>query len=82
MANPQVIFFMATLRSMVDQHTSTSSQRICLELLKEGRIAEHLRGLIKAYRIRRDAAIAALEQYAPDEVYWTKPAVGYYIWVS
>ena len=41
-----------------------------------------LPSLIKAYRIRRDAAIAALEQYAPDEVYWTVPAGGYYIWVS
>ena len=81
-ADPHVINRLAALRRMVDQHTSTSSQRICLELLKEGRIAEHLRGLIKAYRIRRDAAIAALEQYAPDEVYWTVPAGGYYIWVS
>ena len=81
-ADPHVINRLAALRRMVDQHTSTSSQRICLELLKEGRIAEHLRGLIKAYRIRRDAAIAALEQYAPDEVYWTMPAGGYYIWVS
>ena len=81
-ADPHVINRLAALRRMVDQHTSTSSQRICLELLKEGRIAEHLRGLIKAYRIRRDAAIAALERYAPDEVYWTMPAGGYYIWVS
>ena len=81
-ADPHVINRLAALRRMVDQHTSTSSQRICLELLKEGRVAEHLRGLIKAYRIRRDAAIAALEQYAPDEVYWTMPAGGYYIWVS
>ena len=75
-ADPHVINRLAALRRMVDQHTSTSSQRICLELLKEGRVAEHLRGLIKAYRIRRDAAIAALEQYAPDEVYWTVPAGG------
>ena len=81
-ADPHVINRLAALRRMVDQHTSTSSQRICLELLKEGRVAEHLRGLIKAYRIRRDAAIAALERYAPDEVYWTVPAGGYYIWVS
>lgn len=50
--------------------------------LKKAGVAEHLRGLIKAYRIRRDAAIAALERYAPDEVYWTVPAGGYYIWVS
>ena len=81
-ADPHVINRLAALRRMVDQHTSTSSQRICLELLKEGRVAEHLRGLIKTYRIRRDAAIAALERYAPDEVYWTVPAGGYYIWVS
>ena len=52
MADPHVINRLAALRRMVDQHTSTSSQRICLELLKEGRVAEHLRGLIKAYRIR------------------------------
>ena len=46
-ADPHVINRLAALRRMVDQHTSTSSQRICLELLKEGRVAEHLRGLIK-----------------------------------
>ena len=34
-ADPHVINRLAALRRMVDQHTSTSSQRICLELLKE-----------------------------------------------
>ncbi|OZG60465.1 GntR family transcriptional regulator [Bifidobacterium myosotis] len=81
-ADPHVIGRLAALRRMVDQHTSTSSQRICLELLKEGRIAEHIRTLTVSYRHRRDTAIAALKEYAPAGMRWTTPEGGYYIWVS
>ena len=81
-ADPHVINRLAALRRMVDQHTSTSSQRICLELLKEGRIAEHIQTLTDSYRRRRDNAIAALQRFAPDGVRWTVPAGGYYIWLS
>ncbi|PJM76900.1 PLP-dependent aminotransferase family protein [Bifidobacterium felsineum] len=81
-ADPHVINRLAALRRMVDQHTSTSSQRICLELLKEGRIAEHVKTLTIAYRKRRDTAVAALEQYARDGMSWNVPEGGYYIWVT
>ncbi|PLS29124.1 PLP-dependent aminotransferase family protein [Bifidobacterium parmae] len=81
-ADPHVIARLAALRRMVDQHTSTSSQRICLELLKEGRIAGHVRDLTAAYRRRRDTAVAALERHAPQGMRWTVPQGGYYIWVS
>ncbi|KFI52469.1 PLP-dependent aminotransferase family protein [Bifidobacterium biavatii] len=81
-ADPHVIARLAALRRMVDQHTSTSSQRICLELLREGRIAAHVRNLTAAYRARRDAAVRALKRYAPDGMRWTAPEGGYYIWVT
>ncbi|WP_425350849.1 PLP-dependent aminotransferase family protein [Bifidobacterium colobi] len=81
-ADPHVIDRLAALRRMVDQHTSTSSQRICLELLKEGRIAEHVETLTAAYRGRRDAAVAALERYAVQGMTWNVPEGGYYIWVT
>ncbi|NEG88411.1 PLP-dependent aminotransferase family protein [Bifidobacterium aerophilum] len=81
-ADPHVIARLAALRRMVDQHTSTSSQRICLELLREGRIAAHVRGLTGAYRARRDAAVRALERYAPDGMRWNVPEGGYYVWVA
>ena len=81
-ADSHVIGRLAALRRMVDQHTSTSSQRICLELLKEGRIAEHIRTLTVSYRHRRDAAIASLQEYAPEGMRWTTPEGGYYIWAS
>ncbi|TPF79933.1 MULTISPECIES: PLP-dependent aminotransferase family protein [unclassified Bifidobacterium] len=81
-ADPHVIGRLAALRRMVDQHTSTSSQRICLELLKEGRIAEHVRALVVSYRRRRDTAVAVLRRYASDGMDWIVPEGGYYIWVS
>lgn len=81
-ADPHVINRLAGLRRMVDQHTSTSSQRICLELLKEGRIAEHVRTLTDAYRERRNTAVAALERFAPAGMHWTVPEGGYYIWAA
>ena len=81
-ADPHVIARLAALRRMVDQHTSTSSQRICLELLKEGRIAGHVRDLTAAYRRRRDETVAALERYAPRGMRWSVPQGGYYVWVA
>ncbi|MBW3092032.1 PLP-dependent aminotransferase family protein [Bifidobacterium sp. 82T10] len=81
-ADPHVIARLAALRRMVDQHTSTSSQRICLELLREGRIAAHVRALTVAYRARRDAAVRSLERFAPSGMSWIVPEGGYYIWVA
>ncbi|MBW3091076.1 PLP-dependent aminotransferase family protein [Bifidobacterium miconisargentati] len=81
-ADPHVISRLAGLRRMVDQHTSTSSQRICLELLKEGRIAEHVRTLTAAYGKRRNAAVEALERFASAGTHWTVPEGGYYLWVA
>ena len=81
-ADPHVIARLAALRRMVDQHTSTSSQRICLELLKEGRIAGHVASLAAAYRTRRDTVLGALERYAPQGARWTHPQGGYYVWIT
>ncbi|PST46685.1 GntR family transcriptional regulator [Bifidobacterium callitrichos] len=81
-ADPHVIARLAALRRMVDQHTSTSSQRICLELLKEGRIAGHVASLAAAYRMRRDVTLDALERYMPHGMRWTRPQGGYYIWAT
>jgi 2-aminoadipate transaminase len=50
-------------------------------------LAQHdWKGQIKtyqeAYRDRRDAMVAALEQYLPPGCRWTHPAGGFYIWLT
>jgi 2-aminoadipate transaminase len=36
----------------------------------------------EAYRERRDATLAALEQHLPDGCRWTRPDGGFYVWVT
>ncbi len=41
-----------------------------------------LDGLVAVYRSRRDAAVEALEAHFPPGSSWTRPAGGFYIWVT
>ena len=41
----------------------------------------HVDWLRGQYRARRDVALAALEEYMPAGVSWTRPAGGYFIWL-
>jgi DNA-binding transcriptional MocR family regulator len=50
-------------------------------------LAQHdWKGQIKnyqeAYRVRRDAMLAALPQYLPAGCQWTRPAGGFYVWLT
>jgi DNA-binding transcriptional MocR family regulator len=42
----------------------------------------HITDLRKRYRVRRDTMLAALERYMPPGVSWTKPAGGFFVWVT
>ncbi|WP_314688615.1 PLP-dependent aminotransferase family protein [uncultured Bifidobacterium sp.] len=80
-ADRHVIRRLTALRRMIDQHTSSSSQRICMELLRGGDVARHVARLVTVYRERRDLMIRALERDAPRGMRWTIPRGGYYLWV-
>ena len=41
-----------------------------------------LQKFVKTYRERRDAMLAALEQYFPPEASWTRPEGGLFVWVT
>lgn len=41
-----------------------------------------LRDLVDVYRGRRDACLAALERHFPAGTTWTRPAGGFYVWVT
>jgi 2-aminoadipate transaminase len=38
--------------------------------------------LVTTYRSRRDAMLQAIEEHFPDAATWTRPAGGFYIWVT
>ncbi|MDO9108894.1 MAG: PLP-dependent aminotransferase family protein [Coriobacteriia bacterium] len=41
-----------------------------------------LQGLARTYAERRDAMLAALEEYFPPEASWTRPEGGFFVWVE
>ena len=57
------------------------TQAIAAAFLRKGYDA-HLQKIRAAYKLRRDAAMAALEQHMPKGVSWTRPEGGFQLWVT
>ena len=49
---------------------------------QEGWLEPHIAQLVACYRTRRDALLAALEREMPDGVRWTRPAGGFFLWLT
>lgn len=64
-----------------DLHTSTFNQMVAYEVARHGFLDQHVRFIRSVYRERRDAMLAALKNYMPSGVKWTKPQGGLFLWV-
>lgn len=64
-----------------DLHVSTVSQAIVSEYLASGHYRRHLSRLRAKNLQGRNAMLQALERYFPEEVEWTVPKGGLFLWV-
>ena len=64
-----------------DLTTSTLIQRTLDEYVTVGRYQAHLRRSCRINRVRRDAMLAAMRRYLPQEVHYDVPQGGLYIWL-
>ncbi len=55
---------------------------IVAEYCRSGSWEKHITQLRSLYKMRRDVALAALNQYMPADVKWTSPSGGFFIWLS
>jgi len=58
------------------------TQRVAARFIEQGHMHQHVQNIIDLYRPRRDAMIKALKTHMPDNVYWTNPEGGMFIWVA
>lgn len=65
-----------------DLHTSTFNQMVAYEVAKGGFLNEHVRIIRKVYGDRRDVMLRSMEKYFPEEVSWTHPMGGMFLWVT
>lgn len=49
---------------------------------QEGWLEPHIARLVARYRTKRDALLAALKREIPDGVRWTRPAGGFFVWLT
>jgi len=81
-APPDVIARLVLVKQGADLHTSTFAQAVAFEVARDNFLDEHVRKLRAVYRERRDAMLAALEEFFPPEVTWTHPQGGLFLWVT
>ncbi|MDP4144059.1 MAG: PLP-dependent aminotransferase family protein [Bacillota bacterium] len=81
-APEQVIKKFSILKQMTDLHTNTLGQHILDNYLRKNYYREHIKLVCSEYTKKRDAMVAALEEYKVQGVNYTIPEGGYYIWCT
>jgi 2-aminoadipate transaminase len=79
---PDVISKLVQLKQSADLHTSTFAQMVMYEVAKDGFLDEHVKVIRQCYKERRDAMLAALDDFFPHEVKWTRPHGGLFLWAT
>ena len=66
----------------LDLHTGSLSQAIAYEACRDGLLHRHVPTIRATYHARRDAMLAALDQFMPSGVTWTRPKGGMFVWLA
>jgi 2-aminoadipate transaminase len=69
-------------KQAADLHTAQLTQMVVYQAIKDGFLDQHIPTIRKLYSDQCDAMLAALTEYFPSSVTWTKPEGGMFIWVT
>ncbi|MBC8330685.1 MAG: PLP-dependent aminotransferase family protein [Anaerolineae bacterium] len=80
-ADKIVIAKVVQAKQAADLHTSTYNQMVAYEVARDGFLDEYNKVIRETYAERLDVMLAALEEYFPPGVSWTRPEGGMFLWV-
>jgi 2-aminoadipate transaminase len=63
-----------------DLHTGTFVQMVTHDICERGILRQHVRRLRQVYHNRRDAMLDAIAEHWPEEMKYTRPAGGLFLW--
>jgi 2-aminoadipate transaminase len=81
-APQEVIAKLVQLKQGADLHTSTFVQMVAYEVARDNFLDEHVKTIRQVYGERRGIMLAALHEFFPEEVTWTAPHGGLFLWVT
>jgi 2-aminoadipate transaminase len=77
----EVIEKLVLAKQAMDLHTSTLTQHLAFELVRDGFLDTHIVKLRSVYRERRDAMVAAIREFLPPGTQFTPPQGGLFVFV-
>ncbi len=81
-ANPEILDRLALLKLAVDTQNSTLNMAAASEYLRRYDIDAHLARAVPVYRHKRDLMLATIAETFPDDVRYTNPDGGLFIWLT
>ena len=81
-ADDDVMHELIGLKSAIDVQSPNITLAAINAYLDTHDIDDHIATINQAYRIKRDAMLKALDRYMPANVQYTRPAGGFFIWVT
>lgn len=70
------------VKQCADLHTSTFNQYIIYEFMIQGLLEPHIEEIKANYLNKRNVMLKAMEDHFPEEVTWTQPKGGLFLWVT
>ncbi len=81
-APAEVIRKLVLAKQGTDLNTSTFNQAVAYEVGRDGFIDRHMTLIKRVYKERRDVMIDSLSEFMPEEVHWTHPMGGLFLWAT
>ena len=81
-AEESVIDKIILLKQSVDLCTPSFTQLILAEYIRRGKMKQSIKMAIECYRPKLETMLAALEKHMPEEVTWSVPTGGMFIWLT
>ncbi|MBC7500703.1 MAG: PLP-dependent aminotransferase family protein [Herminiimonas sp.] len=73
---------MEQAKQAADLHTSQLTQMVVHEVIRDGFLDSHIPTIRKLYSDQCDAMLAALAEFFPASVTWTRPEGGMFVWIT
>jgi 2-aminoadipate transaminase len=81
-AKPEIMEKISVAKQASDLHSNTLCQMILHHYLTNCDLDDHIAEITAVYKRQRDTMVAAIEKHFPQEVHFTRPAGGMFLWVT
>jgi 2-aminoadipate transaminase len=81
-ANEEIMEKIIIAKQASDLHSNYFTQRVVYQYLTHNEIDKHIEKIKEMYRNQRNLMVSMIEKYFPENVEYTKPEGGMFLWVT